>query len=628
MTKNPKEPTGTDSVVGLLAGKYRIQRELGRGGMGLVYEADEIDLHVKAAVKVLAPKFWNQPEHSERFMQEAKNVAKVQHEGVVRIDSVGKLANDVPYFRMELLTGLSLADAIQDTGGAPFEIVRALDLGRQIASAMAAVHAERILHKDLKPSNVMLIRGADGQSEKVKLIDFGISTQTDSSEPIIDARGTPGYKSPEQHGESALTSKTDVYSLGCILFELLSGKPVFPGSSNTTLAQEHQGTTPISVRQLNALVPIDVDSLLQRMLAKQPELRPSMADVGATLSAVLTPRAEPQQRKSRAPRLVLLALLGVAVVSRLLAIRESEKGMVRITGGRFQLGSTAQELANVRATLPDRPQRERDLYQDQTLDILGRESPTRLITLNDFQMDRYEVSCREFAMWLDKKEFSGGVKPRRLPAQDGAVEQVYSRNNRIYSLSAKRRVPCIRYERGHYVVEPTLSDFPISAVSWDGASQYCAEHDKRLPTEAEWEYAARGKSRRSFPWGNELPTCKSALLARGLNLEWDQCGVSGPMPRGSFPRDCTPEGVCDLAGSLQEWVIDVYLPRYPDCEKTGCIDPRARSEDSQQGSESIRVIRGGAWSMNLLAARSTERVGHDKDTMDSYIGFRCVKSVR
>ena len=182
--------------------------------------------------------------------------------------------------------------------------------------------------------------------------------------------------------------------------------------------------------------------------------------------------------------------------------------------------------------------------------------------------------------------------------------------------------------RDSYIVEPTLAEFPISAVSWDGASHYCAEHGKRLPTEAEWEYTARGKARRSFPWGNELPTCASALLARGPKSEWDQCGVSGPMPRGSFPKDCTPEGVCDLAGSLQEWMIDVYLPRYPDCEKTGCINPRVGTEDSQQGKESIRVIRGGAWSMNLLSARSTERVGHDKEWMESYIGFRCVKPIR
>ena len=150
-----------------------------------------------------------------------------------------------------------------------------------------------------------------------------------------------------------------------------------------------------------------------------------------------------------------MVLLGIGLTARLLVFREAENGMVRIPGGDFQMGSTAQEIAQVRASLSDRPQRERALLQDQELDILGRESPVRVITLSDFQMDRYEVSCREFAMWLDKKEFSGGVKPRRLPAQDGAVEQVYSGNNRIYSLSAKRRVPCIRYERGHYVVEPT-----------------------------------------------------------------------------------------------------------------------------------------------------------------------------
>ncbi len=627
---NPKEPTGIDPVIGLLADKYRIQRELGRGGMGLVYEAEEIDLHVKAAVKVLAPKLWNQPQHAERFMQEAKNLARVQHDGVVQIDSVGKLENGAPYFRMELLTGSSLADAIQDAGDAPMEILRALDLGRQIASAMEAVHAASIIHKDLKPSNVMLVRGTEGQSEKVKLIDFGISTQTDISEPTIDARGTPAYKSPEQHGEHALTAKTDVYSLGCILFEILSGKPVFPGSSNTTLAQEHQGTTPVSVRQMNELVPIEVDSLLQRMLAKQAEERPTMTDVVGTLSAVLLLRSEPHSRRSRALLIgvPVMVLLGIALAARLLAFREAENGMVRISGGRSQMGSTAEEIAQVRASLSDRPQRERALYQDQELDILGRESPARQITLSDFQMDRYEVSCREFAEWLDKKEFSDGVKPRRFPAQDGDVEQIYSGNNLIYSLSSKRRTPCIRYEKGHYIVEPTLAEFPISAVSWDGASQYCAEHGKRLPTEAEWEYAARGMARRMFPWGNQLPTCASALLARGPKSEWDECGLSGPMPRGSFPMDRTPEKVYDLAGSLREWTIDVYHPRYPDCKKTGCVDPRARTQDSPQGDESIRVVRGGAWSMNLLSARSTERVGIHKSKMDSYIGFRCLKPIR
>lgn len=364
------------------------------------------------------------------------------------------------------------------------------------------------------------------------------------------------------------------------------------------------------------------------MLAKRAEDRPTMTEVARTLSAAFLAQSKSQSRRSPALLMgVLVLLLGISIVGYLI-IPKVEKGMVRIPGGRYLEGSTAQELATLRAGLRYRPQRERNLLQDQTLGILDRETPPRPVVVSDFQMDRYEVSCREFAAWLDKKEFSDAVKPRRLPAQDGDVEQIFSGNNLIYSLSPKRRVACIRYERGHYRVEPTLAEYPISAVSWDGASQYCAEQGKRLPTEAEWEFAARGTVRRLFPWGNELPTCDSALLARGPKSDWDQCGVSGPAPRGSFPLDCTPEGVCDLAGSLREWIIDVYFPRYPDCEKTGCVDPRTRTQDGPQGDDTIRVVRGGAWSMNLLSARSTERVGIHKNTMDSYIGFRCVKPVR
>lgn len=589
--------------------------------MGIVYLAEEASLAKRAALKVLSPKLAADPKRCEDFLHEAQILARVRPDDFVNVYSFHRLPDSSPCFLMEFIEGRALTEILLESQGTAFGLSRSFGLVNRIASAMAAAHAEGIVHRDLKPSNIMVLAGPSPGEERIKIIDFGISLQTSRAGILTDGRGTPAYMAPEQQG-GVLSSKADVYSLGCIFFELLSGNQLFPDAGSTTVKREHRFSTPPPIRQLNPIVPESIEILLANMLAKEPESRPDMVTVASTLQAIAHGNGEVSKQGSRST--VLIGLLGLlATVIALLRVGDrATLDMVREPGGAFLMGSSEVEVQQFLASIASRYPKDYEFYEKWL--ILDREKPALMVEVEPFWIDRYEVSCREFGAWLVRKQSTGAIAVRTLPAQDGStVEEVLYRTVPIYSLSAKRRVPCIRYVSGQFTVDPTLANYPVSAVSWNGAEQYCGELGKRLPTEAEWEYAARGSERRMFPWGNALPSCNSALLAR--SEDWQDCKLLGlgPKPRGAVANDCTREGVCDLAGSVQEWTASAFTMRH---DQTGPVSSAlGKQSPDLDVAASDRVIRGGAWSINLLAARSASRERHKIDEMDSFVGFRCVR---
>lgn len=291
-------------------GSYRIIRLLGEGGMGLVYEGVRDDIGGRAAIKILRAEFARNADVAGRFLNEARAVNIVQHPGVVRIFDFGKLPTGEPYLTMEFLDGGTLRDRLTREGRLnEHETMR---LARQVASAVAAAHAKQIIHRDLKPENVMIVQDADmPEGERVKVLDFGIakvdSTARGRAETVAHTMlGTPLYMSPEQcRGLKTINDRTDVYALGIMMFEMLSGQPPFVSDAPGDIVGMHMFKPPPSLR---AAVP-DLDPQLQRiidsMISKEPELRPSMTAVAEQLKAlgnfqsVVMPRPSTAQSKSK-----------------------------------------------------------------------------------------------------------------------------------------------------------------------------------------------------------------------------------------------------------------------------------------------------------------------------------------
>jgi serine/threonine-protein kinase len=270
-------------------GKYELKEKLGQGTFGLVFTARDVDLDRDVAIKVLNPSHQTNNDIFQRFLQEARATARIRHPGIVTVFDCGKVQTSIgeaAYLVLELLEGESLTSRLARSGKlAP---ATAVEVARQIAAALDAAHRAQVLHRDLKPDNVYLVPDpAVPSGERVKVLDFGLARIGTSRHTMMNTVfGTPRYMSPEQCRSAAtLDHRSDIYSLGCILFELITGRTPFDGDLRQILHQ-HQQVTPPRARQLTPEISQALDDLIAQMLAKDPNARPqSMAELQATLQA-------------------------------------------------------------------------------------------------------------------------------------------------------------------------------------------------------------------------------------------------------------------------------------------------------------------------------------------------------
>ena len=291
-----------DTLLGaMLEGRFRVERLLGEGGMGRVYEAEELRLRRRCALKVLLPDMMADPVCVERFLREAQAIAQLHHQNIVAIHHLGDdQAHGVVFFAMELLDGEDLEARLCDRARRPISWSEICSWGRQIAGAMATVHAAGLIHRDLKPANVFLARRRDGR-EQVKLLDFGIARPMEQSAALTATNagiGTPYYMSPEQVLRAPVDHRSDIYSLGVLLFEALAGRPPFLGEP-MQVAMQHCNLAPPPLASLAPDVPDRLGTLVMEMLAKAPIARPqSMDEVESALLRLLPTEAESTGRMS------------------------------------------------------------------------------------------------------------------------------------------------------------------------------------------------------------------------------------------------------------------------------------------------------------------------------------------
>jgi eukaryotic-like serine/threonine-protein kinase len=279
-------------VIGRVVGKYRLLAQLGEGGMGTVYRAEHTVLGSPAAVKILLPQFTQDPVVVDRFFQEARAASAIRHAGIVEVFDFGRLPTGQAYIAMELLRGEELSSFLTRRGALDASL--AVQIAMQMLAALNATHLVGVIHRDLKPDNVFLVPDPSAPGAiRVKILDFGIAKLTGRSLAGQPGRprtknlilGTPAYMAPEQcRGATELDARADLYAIGCLLFELLTGRPPFVASGDGEVMAMHIYEPPPRLSNLAPHLPVELDALLAKLLTKDPADRiPSAAYALATL---------------------------------------------------------------------------------------------------------------------------------------------------------------------------------------------------------------------------------------------------------------------------------------------------------------------------------------------------------
>jgi eukaryotic-like serine/threonine-protein kinase len=340
---SPSTTAEVDPLIGAVVGDYVVKRRLGQGGIGLVYAGEHPLIGRRVAIKVLRPQYARDPQQIERLLAEARASSLIRHRGVVDIFNFGQLADGRHYMVMEHLEGRGLDAELLARGPLPLaEVLAILD---EVLSALGAGHKVGIIHRDLKPSNVFLVQQPD-LTRYVKLLDFGLATSgvapaaQASDRPADVFVGTPEYIAPEQARAEEVGPATDLYGVGVLCFELLTGRLPFHADTSSGWVLQHLDALPPAPSTLRPQVPAKLDRLVLRLLAKKPEGRPSSTDeVRRELAELRVPvdaafgNQAVRRRPARAPLWVTAGLLTAAAVGAAwwMSFRPPETAPPRVT---------------------------------------------------------------------------------------------------------------------------------------------------------------------------------------------------------------------------------------------------------------------------------------------------------
>jgi serine/threonine-protein kinase len=636
----------------VLDGRYRLDSLIGVGGMGDVYRATHIHLDTEFAVKLLKPEFVANQTAIKRFRLEAKAAGRIHHPNAIRVTDFGVTPERIVYLVMELVNGESLRNLMRTEG--PLDYVRTVNIVRQVCGAVEAAHRSGVIHRDLKPDNILIERVHN--TERVKVLDFGIAklkeAKTDGyltqAGTII---GTPQYMSPEQCQTKQLDPGSDIYSIGIILYEMLTGEVPFDGESTIQVVFKQLHDAPRPLRELAPSVPDSIAQVVMRALEKDPAHRQSSA---AQLSDELKEAVEiagGSVNLSMTDPLLLRPLSGASVQTPspdAITLRERvtptpsfsedmpplpfrETSAISPQSSEIKIVPTQDKSGQITSSETRVPTVQSALGVERT--AVGSVSRLRLIALSTVVLIALTGAIIYFSMSSDGPP--PGPRPPSPPEgmvyipggkfimgrNDGApdegpaheveikpffldAQEVTNQDYRRFIDVTGRTAPKHWKFNGSYL--PDDATLPVTYVSWDDAIAYAKWSNKRLPTEAEWEYAARGGDKGFlYPWGNQWQ-------AGYANV--DRKDQTKPAPVRSFEKDVSPFGIHDLAGNVSEWVQDSYSERY-----------------GAKPDQQFRVYRGGNFLDAPERGTSTYRwydfpvLTRDVDAFR--VGFRCAKDI-
>ena len=315
--------SGPDLVGRIVASRYRVIRKIGEGGMGQVYFAEHVRIGKGFALKIMNPALKSDPESLGRFGREAAHASRIDHPNVATVQDFGESEDGLIYLAMEFAEGVRLTEILAEGACAP---ARAAEIGRQIADALAAAHGQGIVHRDLKPDNVIVDQRPD--RDVIKVVDFGIAKaiETEASQKLTRTGfvvGTPRYMSPEQIIADPVDGRSDIYSLGCMMYEMLVGEPVFSGPTGESMITKRLTEPAPSPRKKNPRIPKDLDLVVLRALARSPgdryasasELRDALAKAARGAAGSRTPLPGPRPTPTSRPAATHSPAPGIAAIS-------------------------------------------------------------------------------------------------------------------------------------------------------------------------------------------------------------------------------------------------------------------------------------------------------------------------
>ncbi len=350
------------SLIGMiLDNRYRIISKLGEGGMGSVYAAEHILLKKNVAIKVLRYDLARKDDVVRRFQNEAIAASRIGHENIIEVTDFGKTPDGSVYFVMEHLNGSALADIIQKSGSIPQR--RAIPILLQITKALSVAHSQGIIHRDLKPENIVLIEKPD-RKDFVKILDFGISKMLDTSDRAEKLTamgmivGTPEYMSPEQAAGMSVDKRTDIYSLGVIMYEMLTGRLPFLADNAIRILMMHQTEKPIKPRDINPEIHTSFEYIILKCMEKKPEDRfQDMSEITQALIQIFSATGrvpEPKKTIAFTPQTILNApeaLVQPQIVQQGQSVTNPAKATIQYKSDEMPaIGSTAIPVKEVPPT--------------------------------------------------------------------------------------------------------------------------------------------------------------------------------------------------------------------------------------------------------------------------------------
>lgn len=647
MTFNPGE---------ILLNKYRIEKLIGRGAFAEVYRASHIDLNVPRALKVMrkdAPGVGSTliDDYEQRFKLEVQLGARIAHPNVILVYDVERHGDDL-ILVMEYAPGGSLAERISEhrNAGKRFEIKDALQIATDVASGLGELHTLDAVHRDIKPSNILF--DAKGRAKVADLglaqVPGGPSMRSQLSQPMPHP-GTPGYMSPEQERTGYyLRPTSDIYALGLMLFEMLTGRNYHNVERGSEASAFCKG------------LPAWLDKLLLQMLAENPDQRPfdgakaarSLRDGRRRLSK--RGKGLPKPRLGKPPvwawflvgGLVLTGLIVSLVLTGNIWVDVSERRQDTPIAALLEITPTFETL--VASPSPDSP-----TFTAQPPDThtptseaaptsLPESSPTITPSVGSTRsslkdgMVQVFVPAGEFEMGYEDGD--SDEKPVHTVYLDAFWIDQTEVTNEMFSVFLNERgnqredesdwlgtgydVANIVQITNQWLPKTGYATHPVIHVTWYGARAYCDWAGRRLPTEAEWEKAARGERGWLFPWGGNEFDCHQGnfddekvvddfVVTGGENCD----GFERTSPIGSFASGSSPYGALDLAGNVWEWVGDWYASIYYSSS------PNENPDGPFYGD--YRVMRGGSWNLNDRISSSTLRGKQNPGHHGNSLGFRC-----
>ncbi len=572
-----------------IGGRYQIEAVLGQGGMSTVYRAKDLNLQRAVAIKLIHAHLSNDPTFVRRFEQEAAAVAQLRHPNIIQVYDFNH-EGDVYYMVLDYVPGRTLKEWLKILNEAKRKIplAEASRIMAIVCEAVAYAHQHGMIHRDLKPANLML--NPKGQPV---LMDFGVAKMMGGEDYTATGTiiGTAKYMSPEQARGEHPDERSDIYSLGIMLYELVAGQPPFDADTTVAVLMKHVYEPVPDIRQIQSNIPDELVEIIGKALAKDRKDRYQNAShmVAALklvnrLAQTPAPAGDAQQtvtsKKRNAVESPPVTPLPLAAKPSLVTPTEPSTHPTRRSGSLFWLiGAAVMALLllfGFGAYLA--------FTQLRPISNLGGGAALALRQPLPSAAGMVPIKAGVYTVGLDGPDKDHAPTQQVELAQFWIDQREATQAQYAEFLAATDNPPPAGWPGGE--IPPEQEKLPVKGVTWDIAATYCAWANKRLPTEAEWEVAARGVDGRLYPWGDKQSAVK---LPRNETY-----------PVGSKLTNQSPFGVLDMAGNVWEWVAEPYAPV----------------------AEGSQVLRGGA---NDFLKDMAFRLQGDPSspTMIAWAGLRC-----